>query len=694
MSSTTPDMQADQVDLVKPQTDDSHSTAAPGEKCEFKAYHETVEHGKTTTEPSSDPFDKGDSRGEDGAYALVIRRRFEEHKPSKINLQVNSRHIQKAFRDVIGSYVAVPSDFTSSLELDGPFEMLLHYWDELDKYRQSATDAVTKEHMDLLFEFMEREVRPTRDRALKMMQNQQIAFDNAWVIYRPGDVMYTEVNGHPWLLVCKKTAYEEDHDNGPYIEVHCTYTDDNGVEVGQASHVSTMPQRAKFPAGNPVGIKELSIFPRSLIDEGESLEHRLRVRGEKFLTLKDMSTVSYDGEAEWLREPPFGYYDPSRRNFRGVWLPYTESGRVTLDRKLFADEQPLGKAKVKRMEPNPVHCPPYTLGYSLARKNWCRFFVDHIRDVDWNPDAWDSLVLPGKEKHLLRALISSHSYPGAPRDAMQQKGKGLVILLHGTPGSGKTLTAETAAEGTKKALVSTSMGELNKGANLLSGSASFEKELKKVLRYAMVWKAIVLLDEADVFLEARTDVGSSDRNALVAVFLRELEYFGGIVFLTTNRVNSFDIAMKSRIHLSLSYTPPETEVRRSIWQHCLERLPAQAKDIDVAKTIDFLVTAKLNGREIANSVNTARTLARFDGAPLKLNHIETVLEVRQAFDESLKTSTVDGYQGQGRPIVIAVTGTTSTKPGPGIIADRPRLNVPFTRQMCGLVVVGDIEAAT
>lgn len=135
-----------------------------------------------------------------------------------------------------------------------------------------------------------------------------------------------------------------------------------------------------------------------------------------------------------------------------------------MDRKTFAEEQPLGKAKVKRMEPNPVHCPPYTIGYSLVRKHWCKFFVDFIQYVDWNPSAWDSLVVPPKEKHLLQALISSHTYSKAPRDTMKQKGKGLVVLLHGTPGSGKTLTAETAAEGTKKALVSTSVGELNKGA--------------------------------------------------------------------------------------------------------------------------------------------------------------------------------------------------------------------------------------
>ncbi|KAL7629136.1 hypothetical protein AAE478_000655 [Parahypoxylon ruwenzoriense] len=633
-TATAPTMQPDQPNPEKPQTNNTQEVVAFGEKCEFKAYHETVKHGQTSTEVTSDPFGRHDSRDQDDAYALVIRKRFEEHKRSRTTLYVNSPYIQKAFRDVIKSYIAVPSDFTSPVELQGPFEMLVHYWDELDEYRRSATDAVAREHLDLLFEFMEHEIKPERDRALKMIQKQQITYENAWVIYRPGDVMYVEVEGHPWLLICKKTAYEENMDTGPYLEVHCTYTDDNGVVAGQAIHVITMNQRLKFPAGNPVSITELGVYPRKFIKEGESLESRLKERGKKFLALKDMSTVAYDGPAEWLKEPPFDYYDPSRCKFRGVWLPYTENGRIVLDRKTFGEEQPLGAAQVKMADPEPVHCPPYTLGYSLGRKQWCRFFVDSIHDVKWNPNAWDSLVLPDKEKHLLRALISSHAFSKNPRNTMQQKGKGLVVLLHGTPGSGKTLTAETAAEGTRKALVSTSVGELNKGSNMIYGSASFEKELKKVLQYATIWQAVVLLDEADVFLEARKDIGNSARNALVAVFLRELEYFGGIVFLTTNRVNSFDIAMKSRIHLSLSYTPPEAEVRRRIWLQCLSAVPPDAREIDVAKTLDFLVASKLNGREIANAVNTAKTLARFDGAPLRIGHIETVLDVRQAFDES------------------------------------------------------------
>ena len=76
------------------------------------------------------------------------------------------------------------------------------------------------------------------------------------------------------------------------------------------------------------------------------------------------------------------------------------------------------------------------------------------------------------------------------------------------------MLVESAAEMTGKALLSTTMGELNKE----NRPWYFEWRLKQILEYATIWKAIVVLDEADVFLEARQDTPSDggQRNALVA----------------------------------------------------------------------------------------------------------------------------------------------------------------------------------
>lgn len=57
-----------------------------------------------------------------------------------------------------------------------------------------------------------------------------------------------------------------------------------------------------------------------------------------------------------------------------------------------------------------------------------------------------------------------------------------------------------------------------------------EVKLKEVFQYAVTWKAILLLDEADIFLQER-DIHDVKRNALVSIFLRELEYFDGILFV-------------------------------------------------------------------------------------------------------------------------------------------------------------------
>ncbi|KAK8066603.1 hypothetical protein PG997_013350 [Apiospora hydei] len=222
-------------------------------------------------------------------------------------------------------------------------------------------------------------------------------------------------------------------------------------------------------------------------------------------------------------------------------------------------------------------------------------------------------------------------------------GKGLVALLHGTPRSGKTLTAETAAEGTRRALVMTSVGELSKN----NYAVSFERELKRVLQYATTWRAIVLLDEADVFLEACEGGKNTDRDLLVVVFLKELEYFSGIVFLTTNRVGAFGTAVKSRIHLSLGYHPTKHEVRRRIWTLCLKGVPAKESDIEIldvgsgdGEALEHLVASELNGREISNIVNTARTIARFEEKRLQWGHISTVFKVRSAFDVKVQSEVV------------------------------------------------------
>ncbi|KAK6222191.1 hypothetical protein QIS74_04446 [Colletotrichum tabaci] len=118
------------------------------------------------------------------------------------------------------------------------------------------------------------------------------------------------------------------------------------------------------------------------------------------------------------------------------------------------------------------------------------------------------------------------------------------MLLHGSPGTGKTFTAELVAEIVKIPLYSVTCGDI--GTN----PAEVEKYLESVFHLGKIWDCVVLLDEAEVFLEYCT-LQDLQWNALVSVFLRALEYYDGILILTTNRVGTFDEAFKSRIQLAL-----------------------------------------------------------------------------------------------------------------------------------------------
>lgn len=444
------------------------SSDLTGLKCQFKTYHHgKKKDGTVSIESIREPF--GGLRLneiEENLYAIIIKRFFgEKTQLEKTTVKINSPFLLKVFQSVIISYPTASSDFSSSLELESPFQMLFHYWDELDQRRASSQDADERMHLNLLLDFMAHEIGPARERVLEMTKQNHITYLNAWCIFRPGDLVYTSFMSRPWLLRCESTEYEANTTRGPYINVHCSYTDHDGTISGQTRHVVRMYQKELFGGDNPAVITALPAYPYKFYAEREEegFKAMLEERGRKFLSLKDASVVAYSGMAEYLRGYDDTYFHYEMATWEGVWLQYTESGRIILDRKTFQeDESYAHPVSIRRGEADPLLCPPSTFAFSISRKEWCRVLVDLIRGVEWKGNAWKSLIIPNDEKLILQALITSHIYPESPRDQMQQKGKGLVVLLHGTPGSGKTLTAETAAEASCRALISTSSGELNK----------------------------------------------------------------------------------------------------------------------------------------------------------------------------------------------------------------------------------------
>lgn len=201
-------------------------------------------------------------------------------------------------------------------------------------------------------------------------------------------------------------------------------------------------------------------------------------------------------------------------------------------------------------------------------------------------------------------------------------------MLSGPPGVGKTLTAEAVAENLRVPLHMLSSGDL--------GSEAWEVEagLSQILELVARWNAILLLDECDVFLEART-TADLQRNKVVSIFLRTLEYYEGILFMTTNRVDNIDAAFQSRIHVSLDYPDLTAESRKQIWKNFLTGFDnkgkggAQQKPEISDADIEELAELQLNGRQIKNILKTSQLLASRKKSVLKRSFIDTVLAIEK-----------------------------------------------------------------
>ena len=231
-------------------------------------------------------------------------------------------------------------------------------------------------------------------------------------------------------------------------------------------------------------------------------------------------------------------------------------------------------------------------------------------------------------------------------DLVAGKGSGLIALLHGPPGSGKTLTAECVAEAFSKPLYQVTCGDIGTNPVLL------EARLAEIFDYAVTWGAILLLDEADIFLQDR-DMASLERNALVSIFLRTLDYFSGILFLTTNRVTTFDQAFQSRIHVTLGLPSLDQARRISVWNIFIDDLLTRATITPAHHShLKQLVRTqwskeRLNGRQIRNAMKTALVVAEEKETVVGADEVGVVLKIGREFE---------GFLGAGKGVQAGLEG--------------------------------------
>ncbi|KAJ5940511.1 hypothetical protein N7516_000679 [Penicillium verrucosum] len=558
-----------------------------------------------------------------------------------------------------------------------PFTDLHHYRERLLQYREEVGEThdaeyttTCQEHIDILVEYLDG-LTTIGVRDAEFLWNSDVpktTFSSLWLLLKPGTDVFVQEQG-------KLNAYVIESFSGgvpwgspnarsqPYIVNVWNLNSDGQILSRSVKEVSI----SIFDGQRE--ITSLPLFPIKFhVDEDPQnpLRRKLVDRGKRFVDMVKTPTFQeYSGPSRLQGNRTFNQTrvvvdhasqpwrlseisDEKHAHFPFEELYDVELGQRTrmpkcvcktcqanslrqhgIQRRVFDDYDNIDLSSVSTLTNHQyLLCWSHVYAYVLKDRVWDILEVSSLRDPKIHKGIIDTLVLkPESNKQLIKAVceIFGGTYKQAfSSDFIQGKGEGQILLLHGPPGTGKTLTAESVAEYTGRPLLSITAADLG------HEPVPLEQNLLRFFRNARHWNAIVLLDEADVYLETRS-AQDLRRNSIVSIFLRALDYFQGILFLTTNRVGSFDEAVLSRIHVQIGYDPLDEDSRRQIWDGYFKKLSKNhnndGQEIrcsydakEFVRKSDDLRALRWNGREIRNAFQTAVALACFhakqEGSPI------------------------------------------------------------------------------
>ncbi|KAA8621340.1 SpoVK ATPase of the AAA+ class [Pyrenophora tritici-repentis] len=665
----------------KPYTETENGTKAnedpcdPGMKTGLKHLYSGKEDKKGRFQWQEEiPEDVGDpvENDETAKWALLVRNVKVYNDPRRVlsihSIVVQSPLLKDMLAGVLKNYPGVTVGLTR-LEFSGKFEPLIHRWVELQEAiaklgGDTEDQRTTKAHAELLKDVLTKEFKTMIDTSQDMKSKRVMTYEHLWTLFQPGVTVFSRQDGQETAMTLVETRYGQDAKGAPCFWATCKYVDWDGARFGTNKINLSVAAYTGTRA-----ITSLRVYPLQFHPEGDAIRTRLIERGAKAEALAGANYTAYQGVAwrqggfgnkdkynvkgrividtyGWNRfnpthsifVSPLNWKEPtpmSLRNMHGLReYSYGEGNNddgnedyeyeeddcgMPMD-GAFADEEDAAK-HVPLTDEQKLICSPLLRGYSLKNKLWLNFFVGCVRDIEWQTDAFDRLVLPRNQKELILGFTESQrKFRDTFDDVIEGKGKGMIILLCGPPGVGKTLTSESVAEEMKVPLYMMSAGDLG------FDPRKVETKLQDILEMCSRWNAVLLLDEADVFLEQRS-LHELERNKLVSIFLRVLEYYEGTMFLTTNRVQTFDPAFQSRIHISLDYPGLTVESRKTVWKNFLE---SSSQDHEISKAqLTELARMDLNGRQIKNILKIARLLASRKEEKLSLDHITTTMDVTQ-----------------------------------------------------------------
>jgi len=516
--------------------------------------------------------------------------------------------------NVLASITRHPTFYEEEPEIRLP--LLLNF---LDRFKQQVA---YNNVLEPIVDYLEWEYEEETAVLDAMIANGEVLYDGLWYLFKLESRFITHEYDEPVGALVTTRDYEFNAFGGSF-RVNGTHVTSNGRQL---SYIA-----GSYILGSYSGLRDIkNLRVRPMTEDEHAYLHK---RG---LIFREVALGShykqYDGNmffsSGWATEKfkANGRVMVDPTNFSRFNADYRAQFFVHATAPANDGYQQANVNEMKEIPDKQVFtCVPTISGFSLTVKRWGQMHVKYLADIKFDSKAFDQLVMDENRKKLVKSLVENSSQSFT--DIITGKGGGCVFLLYGPPGTGKTVTSEAIADLLERPLYSVTVGEL--GVN----TRDLEAKLRQILELAWEWDAVLLIDEADIFLERRTQ-SDIKRNAMVGIFLRLLEYHQGVLFLTSNRVKSFDEAFHSRISVALHYEALDKESRSKVFENLLAA--AGISGLDTNK----LGSYELNGRQIRSTIRLAQSLAFSEGVPVTMTHVERTVDIARQFQEDLASDVV------------------------------------------------------
>ncbi|KAI0883764.1 uncharacterized protein GGS22DRAFT_180406 [Annulohypoxylon maeteangense] len=568
-----------------------------------------------------------------------------QFKSIKQQMTIRSKAIIEALQKIVTYYPRTNVN-VDTLVLKSPFCILAHHLTELETCTRIAFD-----HIGQLLRFLRSDIYGNEidiERARHSKTPPMCTFPLMWLLYKPGTTVYIT---------------EESIEAGAYVVAECEVDPEllqtdklsrsyrlalwnlnsDGMYVRRSRKTKVV---GYFDGERP--ILDLQVIPADFVDasDGGKTRKKLIERGRKWYEmLKGGQQWHYHGQTYSFDKKVIdtrvvididAYFQHNKINLISENFMINDmgdnlaicpcercrGGRPHPPRGFPWAEYDIVHPRHDDLEfsgnhPNPKHryllCVGNIGGLALRTRTWEKLDVELCYPPTINTKAIDTLVMPDERKRMIKAIVQKYTDPrftpgtsvstwGA--DFIEKKGEGQIFLLHGGP--------ECISELIGRPLLSLTCADFGTNEEVM------EDRLSRWFKLAEKWGAVMLLDEADVWLERRM-ISDLKRNTLVAVFLRCLEYYRGILFLTSNRVGTFDDAFISRVHVVIKYEDLGEPERKQIWKQFFDKLERERKDTILveSRAKHFVMNDSemkkipWNGREIRNAFQTAVSLAEY-----------------------------------------------------------------------------------